>query len=137
MARCRGRVERCDPGEAKRTPSLGRSAREAWGSASRAGLATVGAVFLRRRAPGRSQRGSGDEEVSMSRSYAEPAQVRRADELPSEFCWRGRLYSVREVLAHWKEARCWWHEVTADRAVGEREYWRVVAAPGRSFSAGV
>lgn len=73
----------------------------------------------------------------MSRSYAEPAQVRRADELPSEFCWRGRLYSVREVLAHWKEARCWWHEVTADRAVGEREYWRVVAAPGRAFSAGV
>lgn len=73
----------------------------------------------------------------MSRSYGESAQVRRADEVPSEFCWRGRLYSVREVLAHWKEAGCWWREVEADRAWAEREYWRVAAAPGRVFAPGV
>jgi hypothetical protein len=44
----------------------------------------------------------------MTRRYADPVDVRREDDAPSAFVWRGRLYSVRAVLGHWMEAGGWW-----------------------------
>jgi hypothetical protein len=74
----------------------------------------------------------------VSRSHAEPAQVYRADELPGQFCWRGRLYSIRAVLAHWKDAGQWWPAVAGSGpAVPELEFWRVEAQRGRDFPAGI
>ena len=105
----------------------------------------------------------------MSRRYLEPVQVRAAadsrtdsDRLPgylpqpAQFLWRGRLYVVRSVIAHWVEGGSWWrrlsgsagigvgthhHTATADRPVvepsGERQVWRVEASTGRSSSLGV
>ena len=35
----------------------------------------------------------------MTRRYDDPVDVRRRDEDPAEFLWRGRHYAVREVLA--------------------------------------
>ncbi len=36
----------------------------------------------------------------------EPGHPRSA--VPSQFLWRGRVYVVREVLAHWIELGTWW-----------------------------
>jgi hypothetical protein len=44
----------------------------------------------------------------MVRRYDDPVDVRRHDEAPGQFLWRGRLYVVRGVLAHWVEAGRWW-----------------------------
>ena len=111
------------------------------------------------------------EEVAVRR-YGEVVEVRtsaagaRGEGLalsPTQFLWRGRLYLVREVLAHWIELGTWWssarrgvpvpsrarlegavregidtpRSVTLDVGAVEREVWRVEAAPGRSFSPGV
>jgi Family of unknown function (DUF6504) len=61
---------------------------------------------------------------------------------PSRFLWRGRLYVVRGVLAHWVELGAWW--LQRDRAGlpvtingGGREVWRVEARAGRSSADGV
>ena len=63
------------------------------------------------------------------RTYDDPVEVRRGpadsladqtDERPEQFLWRGRLWQVREVLAHWRD---------------ERDVWRVAAARGRAVSA--
>ncbi|MFC6238740.1 DUF6504 family protein [Longivirga aurantiaca] len=49
------------------------------------------------------------------RSYGEAVQVRTApvsldtlEVAPAQFLWRGRLYVVRAVLAHWIELGTWW-----------------------------
>lgn len=85
----------------------------------------------------------------MTRQYDSPvidrADVRRHDDDPDQFVWRGRFYLVRAVLARWKESACWW-----DRRAGgdpdqgshrsldrERELWRVEAAAGSAASLGV
>jgi hypothetical protein len=96
----------------------------------------------------------------MTRRYADPVDVRRADEAPTEFVWRGRLYSVRAVLGHWMEAGGWWRHIPMGRPEAERhipmgregravpdrggvldeaeqEIWRVEARSGRSGAAGV
>lgn len=83
--------------------------------------------------------------------------------VPEQFLWRGRVYLVREVLAHWIELGAWWvapgrsrragsssgaaaagpvssaapRSVAADVGAVEREVWRVEAAPGRSATPGV
>lgn len=44
----------------------------------------------------------------MSRLHTDPVEVRRRDDEPAQFLWRGRLYVVREVLARWTEAGSWW-----------------------------
>ncbi|MCU1674434.1 MAG: hypothetical protein JWN77_2547 [Frankiales bacterium] len=44
----------------------------------------------------------------MTRLHADPVEVRRRDDVPEQFLWRGRLYVVREVLARWTEAGGWW-----------------------------
>lgn len=45
----------------------------------------------------------------MSRLHTDPVEVRRSDDEPAQFLWRGRLYVVREVLARWTEAGRWWN----------------------------
>jgi len=96
------------------------------------------------------------------RRYDDPVEVRKgADEDPDQFLWRGRLWQVREVVAHWVETGAWWARPQgatsgtaggAGGAVGgpiggavrdaggvavdtdllrEREVWRVAAARGR------
>jgi hypothetical protein len=78
----------------------------------------------------------------MTRRYAEPVAVRAADACPSQFLWRGRLYLVRAVLAHWVEDRAWWRQrgpdgLPAVAEATEQEVWRVEAAPGRVAGTGV
>ena len=95
----------------------------------------------------------------MTRLHSDPVEVRRRDDVPEQFLWRGRLYVVREVLARWTEAGGWWRgtavrALTAgDAVVGgpvpdplpsasvddhEQDWWRVEADSGRleALSAG-
>jgi hypothetical protein len=78
------------------------------------------------------------------RRYDDPVEVRKgADEDPDQFLWRGRLWQVREVVAHWVETGAWWARrpaATTPSAVDtdllrEREVWRVAAARGRVAAA--
>ncbi len=89
------------------------------------------------------------------RRYDDPVEVRKgADEDPDQFLWRGRLWQVREVVAHWVETGAWWArrptpaadqtgqtgQVRDSGAVDtdllrEREVWRVAAARGRVAAA--
>jgi hypothetical protein len=90
------------------------------------------------------------------RRYDDPVEVRKgADEDPDQFLWRGRLWQVREVVAHWVETGAWWARrpaaPAADETHGvvqaggssavetdllrEREVWRVAAARGRVAAA--
>ena len=74
----------------------------------------------------------------MSRRYDDPVEVRRRDDDPAEFLWRGRFYAVREVLARWVETGAWWQRPdgsptgAAPTLDGEREVWRVEASRGRA-----
>ena len=107
------------------------------------------------------------------RRYADPVEVRqgRLDDVssgvpggdagpegPEQFLWRGRLWKVRAVLAHWVETGPWWHAHSARAALGteavdgaveqqsgrtplgdlvtERELWRVEAGRGRPGPSG-
>jgi Domain of unknown function (DUF6504) len=86
----------------------------------------------------------------MSRRYADPIDVRRerdpesmgepADR-PAQFLWRGRLYVVRAVIAHWIESTAWWggsrRVLEGSIPLHEHEVWRVEAQAGRSDLAGV
>ena len=89
------------------------------------------------------------------RRYDDPVEVRKgADEDPDQFLWRGRLWQVREVVAHWVETGAWWARSSGAGGAGgaggtsatsgtsggvavdtdllrEREVWRVAAARGR------
>src|SRR3954471_16798790 len=96
------------------------------------------------------------------RRYADPVEVRQgpleddarglgaqgATEGPQQFLWRGRLWKVRAVLAHWVETGPWWQSPAAHAALGtesaeapqrpslgdlltERELWRVEAGRPR------
>ena len=101
------------------------------------------------------------------RRYADPVEVRQgpvdegvdqgAIEGPQQFLWRGRLWKVRAVLAHWVETSPWWQSTDARAAIGtegaaaetaargrvplgdllsERELWRVEAGRGRAMTDG-
>ena len=98
------------------------------------------------------------------RSYGdELVEVRRGliagQEVPAQFLWRGKVWKVCEVIAHWVETSAWWEQpgVAAllgvhrrDRRalcpsglsgvgpdlLGEREHWRVEARRGRLVDAG-
>ncbi len=102
------------------------------------------------------------------RRYDDPVEVRKgliSDlEGPEQFLWRGKLWKVRAVLAHWVETGSWWQSAGARAAIGtddtgaplveegalapvtrpgdrtvdllgEREFWRVEA--GDSSNGGV
>lgn len=85
----------------------------------------------------------------LARRYAEPVDVMRGDDAPTQFLWRSRLYVVRAVLGHWLEAGAWWTrsaslslltggDQTADAVDdAEREFWRVEATAGRAAGTGV
>jgi hypothetical protein len=87
----------------------------------------------------------------MTRRYDDPVDVRRRDDAPAEFLWRGRLYVVREVLTHWVESGAWWRGTTApvslpsdpdtisgpDAIDDELEVWRVEASAGQMYGTGV
>ncbi|WP_205474653.1 DUF6504 family protein [Nocardioides sp. SYSU D00038] len=91
------------------------------------------------------------------RKYDDPVEVRRGwvagVEAPEQFLWRGRLWKVRAVLAHWVETGPWWESsgardvigsaeppaatrveqqgpVSLGELVSERELWRVEAGRG-------
>ena len=70
------------------------------------------------------------------RQYDDPVEVRRGDaQDPDQFLWRGRLWKVRAVVAHWVETGPWWQGGTAGTVaesdlVTERELWRVEAGRG-------
>ncbi|RYP83355.1 hypothetical protein EKO23_19500 [Nocardioides guangzhouensis] len=96
------------------------------------------------------------------RRYDDPVEVRKgmvgSQEAPEQFLWRGRLWKVRDVLAHWVETGPWWQSSGVRAVVGtddafaeepsvapspvghdllaEREMWRVEAGAGMT-SAGV
>jgi hypothetical protein len=108
------------------------------------------------------------------RRYADPVEVRQgpvaqgvdqgATEGPQQFLWRGRLWKVRAVLAHWVETGPWWQATGARAVIGteeaaaetdgsvergripqriflgdlltERELWRVEAGRGRPMTDG-
>ena len=97
------------------------------------------------------------------RRYADPVEVRRGPlgpdtgaegmaEGPQQFLWRGRLWKVRAVVAHWVETAPWWQTGGVRSVIGtedaaaevtergptplgdlliERELWRVDAGRPR------
>jgi hypothetical protein len=95
------------------------------------------------------------------RRYDDPVEVRKGLvdgdlEGPEQFLWRGKLWKVRAVLAHWVETGSWWQSADARAVIGsddtspasvtrprgratdllaEREFWRVEA--GDRSSGGV
>lgn len=88
------------------------------------------------------------------RRYEDPVEVRKGKvagvEAPEQFLWRGRLWKVRAVLAHWVETGPWWQSPGVREVIGsdepapeastgprplgdllgERELWRVEAGRG-------
>ena len=93
------------------------------------------------------------------RRYDDPVEVRKGMvtgiEGPEQFLWRGRLWKVRAVLAHWVETGPWWQSAGVRAVVGsdgrrrrrrrspatdllvERELWRVEAGRRSRRAAGV
>ena len=90
------------------------------------------------------------------RRYDDPVEVRKgAADDPEQFLWRGKLWKVRAVLAHWVETSPWWQSTGVRTVIGsedvagaepegappsrpalgdlltERELWRVEAGRGR------
>jgi len=57
----------------------------------------------------------------MSRRCGETIEVRRRDEAPEQFLWRGRLYVVRAVLTCWVESGGWWRSAAARPLFGVEE----------------
>ena len=53
----------------------------------------------------------------MTRRYDDPVEVRRRDDEPEQFLWRGRLYVVQGVLACWVETTAWWRGPAARAAL--------------------
>lgn len=74
------------------------------------------------------------------RRYDDPVEVRKGGDGPEQFLWRGRLWKVRAVLAHWVETGPWWQGPASGPMSGgpglgadllaERELWRVEAGRG-------
>lgn len=94
------------------------------------------------------------------RRYDDPVEVRRGMveaaagpvEGPEQFLWRGRLWTVVDVAAHWVETGPWWQSAqlaplfgtgeeqnedapggglgSAHDLLAEREVWRVAAGCG-------
>ena len=79
------------------------------------------------------------------RRYADPVEVRQgpldedatglgaqgATEGPQQFLWRGRLWKVRAVLAHWVETSPWWQSTGARAVVGSEDGVAETAPSGR------
>ena len=58
----------------------------------------------------------------MARRYQEPVTVTlTADGTPASFTWRGKLYTVKEVLETWHLQDRWWDR----QRRGNRYYYRL------------
>ena len=63
------------------------------------------------------------------RRYDDPVEVRKGwiggpaagMEGPEQFLWRGRLWQVRAVLAHWVETGPWWQSPGVRAVIGTDE----------------
>ncbi len=80
----------------------------------------------------------------MSRRPARSVEVRcSATGEPTQFLRGRRLYVVRAVLAHWREATRWWTDsrqgsgLEIERTAIDRDVWRVEASTGRTAVPGV
>ncbi len=71
------------------------------------------------------------------RRYDDPVEVRKGLvggqaegdlEGPEQFLWRGKLWKVRAVLAHWVETGSWWQSADARAVIGTDDY--SVVEPG-------
>lgn len=75
------------------------------------------------------------------RRYADLVDVRRGvvagREAPEQFLWRGRLWVVRTVVAHWVTTGAWWERIEESDPLAEQEVWRVEAGRGRAGDFGV
>lgn len=75
------------------------------------------------------------------RQYDDPIDVRRGmvagHDAPEQFLWRGRLWVVREIIAHWVRTGAWWEQSRSTDLLVEREIWRVEAGRGKAADAGV
>ena len=98
------------------------------------------------------------------RRYDDPVETRMGQvsgiEGPEQFLWRGRLWKVRAVIAHWVETGPWWQsggaravigsdepgsgstrsggaDLCSPDLLGERELWRVEAGRGAGRPVGV
>lgn len=79
------------------------------------------------------------------RRYDDPVEVRRGmvagpggtQEGPEQFLWRGRLWKVCDVMAHWVETGAWWRSRGAGAVLGtETEDATVAASVGVGGGAG-
>jgi Family of unknown function (DUF6504) len=56
------------------------------------------------------------------RRYDDTIEVRRGlvngTEAPEQFLWRGRLWLVHDVMAHWIETGPWWEQREAQAVLG-------------------
>ncbi len=69
------------------------------------------------------------------RRYDDTIEVRRGlvngTEAPEQFLWRGRLWLVHDVVAHWVETGAWWEQGQVRSLLGTED-----AAPAGTTSAG-
>lgn len=76
------------------------------------------------------------------RRYDDPVDVRRGQvtgstgvwEGPEQFLWRGRLWQVRDVVAHWMETGPWWQSAGVRAVIGSDEASEVAVAAAGSAS---
>jgi hypothetical protein len=80
----------------------------------------------------------------MSRRPARAVEVRCAPTgEPVQFLRGRRLYVVKAILAHWREATRWWSNsangsgLEVERTAIDRDVWRVEASMGRTAVPGV
>ena len=70
------------------------------------------------------------------RQYDDLIDVRRGivagHDAPEQFVWRGRLWVVREIIAHWVRTGAWWEQSEARDLLAESEVWRVEAGRGKA-----
>jgi hypothetical protein len=79
--------------------------------------------------------------VIVMRRYDDLIDVRRGivagQDAPEQFLWRGRLWVVREIIAHWVRTGAWWEQDAVRDLLAESEVWRVEAGRGQALTAGV
>jgi hypothetical protein len=76
------------------------------------------------------------------RRYDDPVDVRKGQvkgstgvwEGPEQFLWRGRLWQVRDVVAHWMETGPWWQSAGVRAVIGSDEPSEVAVAAAGSVS---
>ncbi len=77
---------------------------------------------------------------ALNRVYGDPIQVWTDDDgKPTRFVWRGRLFTVLDVLEHKQISHEWWRRKGREDpgAQAGREFWRVRASPGDDAPHGV